>query len=47
MSRFFLADPSLVSYSGHCFEYLHALIGPLRQPPSGRRSGDSFTTPTA
>ncbi|MFO0890116.1 MAG: hypothetical protein U0790_13380 [Isosphaeraceae bacterium] len=30
MARIFLADPSLISYSGHCYEYLASLAVPLR-----------------
>jgi len=31
MSRFFLADPSLISFSGHCYEYLASLAAPLER----------------
>lgn len=30
MPRFFLADPSLSSYSGHCWSYLKSLISPVQ-----------------
>lgn len=30
MPRFFLADPSLTSYSGHCWSYLNSLIAPVK-----------------
>lgn len=30
MSRFFLADPSLISVSGHCWSYLRSLVAPVR-----------------
>jgi glycosyltransferase involved in cell wall biosynthesis len=31
MARYFLADPSLLSFSGHCYEYLASLAEPLRR----------------
>jgi glycosyltransferase involved in cell wall biosynthesis len=31
MSRYFLADPSLLSFSGHCYEYLASLAAPLQR----------------
>jgi glycosyltransferase involved in cell wall biosynthesis len=31
MSRYFLADPSLISFSGHCYEYLASLATPLQR----------------
>ena len=31
MSRYFLADPSLISFSGHCYEYLASLAAPLER----------------
>src|SRR3954471_19025480 len=31
MSRYFLADPSLISFSGHCYEYLASLAAPLAE----------------
>jgi glycosyltransferase involved in cell wall biosynthesis len=31
MSRYFLADPSLISFSGHCYEYLASLAAPLQE----------------
>jgi glycosyltransferase involved in cell wall biosynthesis len=31
MARYFLADPSLISFSGHCYEYLASLAAPLEQ----------------
>ena len=31
MSRYFLADPSLISFSGHCYEYLASLAAPLQR----------------
>lgn len=30
MPRFFLADPSLISVSGHCWSYLRSLVAPVR-----------------
>jgi glycosyltransferase involved in cell wall biosynthesis len=31
MARYFLADPSLISFSGHCYEYLASLVAPLKR----------------
>src|SRR5688572_26486366 len=31
MSRYFLTDPSLISFSGHCYEYLASLANTLKQ----------------